>query len=600
MAYAFSIGYGQKAVSEGAWAFSPAPVSEMATKYVGSWFATILELVVILDAMALALAICVMIGRGFFALGRDGLLPKVFAKTSRHDTPWVGNLMVAFGGIGLVVIALSTNYASQFGFLDEAGKVRAVLPERPVRVVHRLGHRRLVRDRARLPRSSLWSRSASSRRAATSRGSTLIVAVAVVMPILGFYGALHPAPHDSSNYNWVATVLDAWTDRRRARLVRDRARDPPHERGQRRLARCRAPGRRPARRDAGVRARPVSETAAWHRIGPAEELPDGTLRRVEVAGRAVCLGRVEGGWVAFDDTCTHEECPLSDGDLDGAIVVCPCHGSEFDIRTGDVLSPPALDPLPIFDVRVERGELEVRLEPTAAAASRDAQRDEHVPAAPGAPPTVAEPSDRRSRARRRRPLRSRRLGGRRAARLVRAPAPPGAAALAGRGERPRLLVVHPLRRHRQRLEGLRDVLVGDRRHLARGSDAVPGRGPQVDARHRPAAAHPHARARQQGLHAQGRQRVRGAYPRARARHPRAAFEKDGVRLGRGRRRRAADVGLLRDHGPAARGPEAADRARRQAARQHRPRGRRRGAHVRQRRPHRLQGAPVLEPVSRAT
>ena len=74
MAYAFSVGYGQKAVSEGAWAFSPAPVSEMATKYVGSWFATILELVVILDAMALALAICVMIGRGFFALGRDGLL----------------------------------------------------------------------------------------------------------------------------------------------------------------------------------------------------------------------------------------------------------------------------------------------------------------------------------------------------------------------------------------------------------------------------------------------------------------------------------------------------------------------------------------------
>jgi cytochrome P450/nitrite reductase/ring-hydroxylating ferredoxin subunit len=135
----------------------------------------------------------------------------------------------------------------------------------------------------------------------------------------------------------------------------------------------------------------VSETAAWHRVGPAEELPDGTLRRVEVAGRAVCLGRVEGVWVAFDDTCTHEECPLSDGDLDGAIVVCPCHGSEFDIRTGDVLSPPALDPLPIFDVRVEQGELEVRLEPTAAAATATRQRDEHVPAAPVAP-SVAEPS----------------------------------------------------------------------------------------------------------------------------------------------------------------------------------------------------------------
>ena len=66
MAFAFSIGYGKEAVSEGAWAFSPGPVSEMATEYVGAWFATLLELVVILDATALALAICVLIGRGVF------------------------------------------------------------------------------------------------------------------------------------------------------------------------------------------------------------------------------------------------------------------------------------------------------------------------------------------------------------------------------------------------------------------------------------------------------------------------------------------------------------------------------------------------------
>ena len=121
MSYAFSIGYGEKAVSEGLWAFSPGPVSEMATLYVGSWFATLLELVVILDAMALALAICVMIGRGFFALGRDGLLPAFFAKTSKRDTPWVGNLMVAVGGIGLTLLVFATDYASQFGFVDEAG-----------------------------------------------------------------------------------------------------------------------------------------------------------------------------------------------------------------------------------------------------------------------------------------------------------------------------------------------------------------------------------------------------------------------------------------------------------------------------------------------
>ena len=144
----------------------------MATKYVGSWFATILELVVILDAMALALAICVLIGRGFFALGRDGLLPQAFAKTSRHDTPWVGNLMVAVGGIGLVLLVFATNYASQFGFTDPDGKfvpffpndqfatfiLSATIGSFAIELVYLDPRRRRVPPRAH--------------RAATSRGST--------------------------------------------------------------------------------------------------------------------------------------------------------------------------------------------------------------------------------------------------------------------------------------------------------------------------------------------------------------------------------------------------------------------------------------------
>jgi amino acid transporter len=197
MAYAFSIGYGQKAVSEGAWAFSPAPVSEMATKFVGSWFATILELVVILDAMALALAICVMIGRGFFALGRDGLLPSVFAKTSRHDTPWVGNLMVAVGGIGLFLLVQLQDYGTQFGFGGDdpfatfifSATVGSFAIEL-VYLVLALAAFRLVARSGNKP----WQ--------------YLIVAVAVITPILGFYGALNPEPHNSANFNWVAAE---WT-----------------------------------------------------------------------------------------------------------------------------------------------------------------------------------------------------------------------------------------------------------------------------------------------------------------------------------------------------------------------------------------------------
>ena len=219
MAFAFSIGYGKAAVSEGAWAFSPGPVSEMATKYIGSWYATLLELVIILDAMALALAICVLIGRGFFALGRDGLLPSVFAKTSRHDTPWVGNLMVAVGCVGLIVLVQATDYAASVRVHRRGREVRAVLPERPVRDVHPLGDDRVVRGRARLPHPR-------------GRGVQAREAVVAVPDRRGRGRDADPrllrraqpgARTTGSNYNWVADVLDDRAHRRRARLVRPRS-----------------------------------------------------------------------------------------------------------------------------------------------------------------------------------------------------------------------------------------------------------------------------------------------------------------------------------------------------------------------------------------
>jgi len=132
----------------------------------------------------------------------------------------------------------------------------------------------------------------------------------------------------------------------------------------------------------------VSEPS-WHEVGDAGGEPEGTLRRVEVGETAVCVARTVDGWLAFDDTCTHEECSLAEGELDGEVVICPCHGSEFDVRTGDVVTPPALDPLPIYEAREDAGTLFVRL---AAPASTPA-------AAPGAgggsaavEPTVPGPS----------------------------------------------------------------------------------------------------------------------------------------------------------------------------------------------------------------
>src|SRR6185436_19094854 len=131
---------------------------------------------------------------------------------------------------------------------------------------------------------------------------------------------------------------------------------------------------------------------AWHTVGAEEDAAVGFLRRVEVEGAAVCVGRTGEGWVAFQDTCTHEECSLADGELEGAVVVCPCHASEFDLRTGDVLCPPALDPLPIYEARVEAGELQVRLAPPPAAAAAVHAREDHVPETVARTDTTAGPS----------------------------------------------------------------------------------------------------------------------------------------------------------------------------------------------------------------
>jgi len=194
MAYSISIGYGHAAVSAGKWAGDPAYLDTMATTYIGSWYATIIDLIVILDAMGLALAICVTIGRGYFALGRDGLLPRVFAKTSRRHTPWVGNLMVVVGCVGLIIISEGTNWMKKFVPIFGTKSfstfiVSATAGSFAIELVY------LILAVAAIPfliriGGKWWQ--------------YLIVLVAIAVPILGFKGALAPAPHNSSNYNWLA------------------------------------------------------------------------------------------------------------------------------------------------------------------------------------------------------------------------------------------------------------------------------------------------------------------------------------------------------------------------------------------------------------
>jgi 3-phenylpropionate/trans-cinnamate dioxygenase ferredoxin subunit len=79
---------------------------------------------------------------------------------------------------------------------------------------------------------------------------------------------------------------------------------------------------------------------------------DGMLG-VEVDGREVLIANVGGNYYAIGNRCTHMSCMLSDGTLGGENVRCSCHGSVFDIKTGNVVKGPAKKPEPTFEVKVE-------------------------------------------------------------------------------------------------------------------------------------------------------------------------------------------------------------------------------------------------------
>ena len=95
-------------------------------------------------------------------------------------------------------------------------------------------------------------------------------------------------------------------------------------------------------------------------VGRAEDLEEGSMRAYDVRGARIAVANVNSTFYAFDDTCTHRQCSLAGGDLEGTAVICPCHGSEFDVTSGEVLQGPAREPVETYEVRVEGDDLEIK------------------------------------------------------------------------------------------------------------------------------------------------------------------------------------------------------------------------------------------------
>ncbi len=98
---------------------------------------------------------------------------------------------------------------------------------------------------------------------------------------------------------------------------------------------------------------------AAHRVEGFEAPAEGELTLVEVDGTEVAVTVVAGQLYAVDDECTHAQCSLADGEVEGSAIVCPCHFGRFDLATGAVLDGPPDVPIGIWSARLVEGALEL-------------------------------------------------------------------------------------------------------------------------------------------------------------------------------------------------------------------------------------------------
>ena len=81
------------------------------------------------------------------------------------------------------------------------------------------------------------------------------------------------------------------------------------------------------------------------------QLQDGKPLKVSLGAKEVCVARIGEEVFAVADMCTHSEASLSEGDINNYKIECWLHGAEFDLRTGEALTPPAVEKLETFEVR---------------------------------------------------------------------------------------------------------------------------------------------------------------------------------------------------------------------------------------------------------
>lgn len=177
--YSSDVGFGLSHTDK--WASDPLALDTLATRYVGKWLAVLIDIAVLLDALAVMSAFMATTARGWFAVARAGLLPSPLARQSRFGTPLGGNLLVIVVALLVIIVtaiiqgsstAGQANVLTQFGIMTALG---SLLIEAIYILLALAAIRFLLEDPAK------WWR-------------WIVLLIAVATPFLGIYGSVVPFP----------------------------------------------------------------------------------------------------------------------------------------------------------------------------------------------------------------------------------------------------------------------------------------------------------------------------------------------------------------------------------------------------------------------
>jgi 3-phenylpropionate/trans-cinnamate dioxygenase ferredoxin subunit len=94
-------------------------------------------------------------------------------------------------------------------------------------------------------------------------------------------------------------------------------------------------------------------------VAEVNEIPNGERIFVEIDEYNIVIFNIAGQLFAIGDVCSHDDGPVGEGEIEEYEIICPRHGARFDVRSGEVLSLPAIVDIPAYPVRERNGQIEV-------------------------------------------------------------------------------------------------------------------------------------------------------------------------------------------------------------------------------------------------